>query len=65
MGATLGCTLLDIIRRLHGIPGVRRIRLGSLEPGIITEEFVKELAGLKKVCPSFPSLASRAAAIRY
>ena len=52
-GRDLGCTLLDIIRRLHGIPGVRRIRLGSLEPGIITEEFVKELAGLKKVCPHF------------
>ena len=49
----LGCTLLDLIRAVHEIPGVRRIRLGSLEPGIITEEFVKELSEMEKVCPHF------------
>ena len=52
-GMDLGCTLLDLIRRLHQIEGIERIRLGSLEPGIITREFVRELAGLKKVCPHF------------
>lgn len=52
-GVDLGCTLLDLIKRLHEIDGIRRIRLGSLEPGIITREFVQELSGLKKVCPHF------------
>ncbi|MCC8080737.1 MAG: tRNA (N(6)-L-threonylcarbamoyladenosine(37)-C(2))-methylthiotransferase MtaB [Lachnospiraceae bacterium] len=52
-GVDLGCSLLDLIRRLHEIDGIRRIRLGSLEPGIITESFVEELAGMQKVCPHF------------
>ena len=45
--------LLSIIRMLHRIDGIERIRLGSLEPGIITEEFAKGLAALPKVCPHF------------
>ncbi len=52
-GMELGTVLPDLIRAVHGVAGVKRIRLGSLEPGIITEEFVKELSGLKKVCPHF------------
>ncbi len=52
-GTDLGISLLDLIRRIHEIEGVKRIRLGSLEPGIITEEFVLELAGMEKVCPHF------------
>ncbi|MCU6763393.1 (Dimethylallyl)adenosine tRNA methylthiotransferase MiaB [uncultured Roseburia sp.] len=46
-------SLLTLIQTLHGIEGIRRIRLGSLEPGIITDEFVSELSKLKKVCPHF------------
>ena len=45
--------LLELIKAVHEIPGIDRIRLGSLEPRIVTEEFVSELAGLKKVCPHF------------
>ena len=45
--------LLDLIVRLDQIPGVERIRLGSLEPRIITEEFAGTLAGLKSFCPHF------------
>lgn len=52
-GIDLGCSLLDLIRSIHEIEGIRRIRLGSLEPGIITREFVEELVKLKKVCPHF------------
>ena len=52
-GMELGYTLLDLIRAVHGISGVKRIRLGSLEPGIITEDFVKELSAMEKVCPHF------------
>ncbi len=46
-------SLLEIIRMVHQIPGIQRIRLGSLEPRIITEEFVKELSSMEKVCPHF------------
>lgn len=52
-GVDLGYGLLELIRAIHAIDGVRRIRLGSLEPGIITEEFVRELAEMKKICPHF------------
>jgi len=45
--------LLSLIWWLHSIEGIERIRLGSLEPRIITEEFVKTLSSLKKVCPHF------------
>ena len=45
--------LLELIRMVHGIPGIERIRLGSLEPRIITEEFVGQLVQMKKVCPHF------------
>ena len=45
--------LLDLIRAVHGVEGIKRIRLGSLEPRIVTEEFAKELACLPKICPHF------------
>lgn len=45
--------LLDLIRTVHGEEGIMRIRLGSLEPGIITEEFAEELASMPKMCPHF------------
>ncbi len=47
------CTLLSLIEQLHRISGVERIRLGSLEPKIITEDFVKKISTLSKVCPHF------------
>ncbi len=46
-------TLLTVIERISGIDGVERIRLGSLEPAIVTEEFAKVLSGDDKVCPHF------------
>lgn len=45
--------LLDLIRSIHQVEGVRRIRLGSLEPRIITREFARAVSGLPKVCPHF------------
>lgn len=45
--------LLGLIKRIHEIPGISRIRLGSLEPRIVTEEFAFELAALPKICPHF------------
>jgi threonylcarbamoyladenosine tRNA methylthiotransferase MtaB len=46
-------TLLDLIVRIHEIEGLKRIRLGSLEPRIVTEEFAATLSGLDKICPHF------------
>lgn len=48
-----GETLLPLIEKVHGVDGIERIRLGSLEPGIITEEFAVRLSSLRKVCPHF------------
>ncbi len=45
--------LLTLIQAVHQIEGIRRIRLGSLEPGIITEEFARALSELPKMCPHF------------
>lgn len=45
--------LLSLIQEVHQIPGIRRIRLGSLEPRIITEEFMEGISSLSKVCPHF------------
>ena len=45
--------LLELIRAVHRVDGICRIRLGSLEPGIITEEFAQALAALPKMCPHF------------
>lgn len=48
-----GEDLLSLIRMVHEIEGIRRIRLGSLEPRIVTEEFARALAGMEKMCPHF------------
>lgn len=45
--------LIELIEAIHPIDGISRIRLGSLEPRIITEEFVGRLKKLYKVCPHF------------
>ncbi len=45
--------LIELIEAIHPIEGINRIRLGSLEPRIITEEFVGRLKKLHKVCPHF------------
>lgn len=52
-GTDLGTNLLELIKAVHTVDGIERIRLGSLEPGIITEEFAKELASMPKFCPHF------------
>lgn len=45
--------LLRLILAVHEIEGIERIRLGSLEPRIITEEFARTIAVLPKMCPHF------------
>ena len=45
--------LIDVVEMIAGIEGVERIRLGSLEPNIVTEDFAKRLAKVEKICPHF------------
>jgi len=45
--------LLELIRETAAVPGVTRVRLGSLEPRIITEAFVRELKKIPEMCPHF------------
>ncbi|MBR4085791.1 MAG: MiaB/RimO family radical SAM methylthiotransferase [Lachnospiraceae bacterium] len=45
--------LIDLIERIHEIPGLQRIRIGSLEPRIVTKEFAQRLASLERICPHF------------
>lgn len=46
-------TLLDVIDSIHSVEGIKRIRLSSIEPTIMTEEFIKRLIQYDKVCPHF------------
>lgn len=48
-----GSNLLKLIQAVHEVDGIRRIRLGSLEPRIITEEFAKTISSMEKMCPHF------------
>ena len=52
-GVDIEDSLLSLILTVHEVDGIHRIRLGSLEPGIITEEFVRTISALPKVCPHF------------
>lgn len=52
-GKDLDTDLLSLLEQIHDTDGIRRIRLGSLEPGIVTDAFVKRLSALPKVCPHF------------
>ncbi len=45
--------LLDLVRLVHNVDGIERIRLGSIEPTMITQEFVSEAARLEKLCPHY------------
>lgn len=45
--------LLPLLIKLHKIEGLARIRLGSLEPRIMTEEFIKQISSMPKICPHF------------
>lgn len=52
-GRESGDTLIDAIRAVHDTEGVMRVRLGSLEPVVVTEEFCEALKNMPKVCPQF------------
>ena len=45
--------LIELLEKINEIEGIKRIRLGSLEPKIITEEFMQRLSKLEKICHHF------------
>ena len=52
-GVDNGESLLHLIEAVHELEGIERIRLGSLEPCIVTDAFAKRLSELPKICPHF------------
>ena len=52
-GRERGERLIDAIRAVHDAPGVDRVRLGSLEPVVVTEDFCRALAEMPRLCPQF------------
>ncbi len=45
--------LVDLVEKIDEIPGIQRIRLGSVEPRLMSEENVERLSRIKKLCPHF------------
>jgi threonylcarbamoyladenosine tRNA methylthiotransferase MtaB len=45
--------LIDLIKQVHEIEGLERIRLGSLEPRLLSEDFIKTIQTMEKFCPHF------------
>ncbi|MDR1801356.1 MAG: tRNA (N(6)-L-threonylcarbamoyladenosine(37)-C(2))-methylthiotransferase MtaB [Lachnospiraceae bacterium] len=52
-GKDIGSSLIELLEELNCIEGIKRLRLGSLEPKLISDEFVYRLSGLSKICPHF------------
>ena len=48
-----GKGLLDLLLAVSGVEGIERIRMGSLEPRVITEEFLSVISKENKICPHF------------
>lgn len=45
--------LMDLVRMIHDIDGIDRIRIGSIEPTLVTEDFASAAAGMEKLCPHY------------
>lgn len=52
-GKDLGLRLIDALRAVCSVSGIERVRLGSLEPELLSDEDIAEMAKLKKLCPQF------------
>lgn len=52
-GTDCGCTIVDAVREAASVSGIKRVRLGSLEPDHITDEVISGLAAIKEFCPQF------------
>ena len=52
-GADTGTSLVELVERAAAVPGVERLRLGSLDPDMLHEDDIRRLAKVKKLCPQF------------
>lgn len=52
-GVDTGSSLIELIEAINEVDGIERIRLSSLEPRVITDEFVDRLSKIDKICPHF------------
>ncbi len=52
-GADTGSSLIELLAELQAVEGIGRIRMGSLEPMVMTEDFVREISSMEKLCPHF------------
>ncbi|WFD11582.1 tRNA (N(6)-L-threonylcarbamoyladenosine(37)-C(2))-methylthiotransferase MtaB [Tepidibacter hydrothermalis] len=53
-GKDLGdVNILDVLKEIHKIDGIERIRLSSVEPLMMTDEFIDEISSMEKICPHF------------
>ena len=52
-GRDTGTDLAEIVEKAAQVPGIRRIRLGSLEPDLMTEEMIARMARVPALCPQF------------
>ncbi|HPU17714.1 MAG TPA: tRNA (N(6)-L-threonylcarbamoyladenosine(37)-C(2))-methylthiotransferase MtaB [Bacillota bacterium] len=52
-GRDTGEKFIDLLRAVDNVPGIRRIRLGSLDPSIMRPHFIEAIAGLQHLCPHF------------
>ena len=52
-GRDTGTDLAEIVEKAAQVPGIRRIRLGSLEPDLMTEEMIARMAHVPALCPQF------------
>lgn len=52
-GKDTGSSLLEILEQIDEVPGIERVRLGSLDPDMLSAQDIERLARLKKLCPQF------------
>lgn len=52
-GTDTGTSLVGLVERAAGVPGIERIRLGSLDPDMLHDQDIARLAAVKKLCPQF------------
>lgn len=53
-GKDLGnINLLDVLKAIHSVDGIERIRMSSVEPLLMTDDFIKEISSMEKICPHF------------
>ena len=52
-GLDTGTNLVELVEKCAQVPGIERIRLGSLDPDMLTPEFISRLAAVDKLCPQF------------